>query len=549
MRFLSVLRYRLGRLALGVADRTVTHPLFSWTWSGSTDARYTGRLVDFRPADTHTVHEMMDGNYLLAGVRVETGGLSPFGVAADSDAWFSDLHSFGWLRHFSNTTDQGQRAFARTLVVDWLGRYGRYDRDAWDVFVTARRVLNWLKALSLLTADAPPDQVRTLHRSIAIQVHALKVRMPLSTDPLARLMAAIALVGAGLSESDENRDLGALVEDLERRLDQQIDADGLVKSRNPHAQIQLLTEIIPVHQALLQRHGQLTGELSRRIEAMNRALNRLVLTTHEPAYFHGCGQVPVELVLAIESQGNWRTARSGVASGYGVLVDGPGKLVTDGGQVPPIDQSGDAHASALAFEYAYGSTLIAGNCGPAPGQLAESRDLFRHTSAHSAPTIDEVSSADLGGGGRRANLLLARQPSHDPRFIEDENTIEMRTEAFGDRYGLALTRRVTLMGGGQTLVGQDRFEAVPSRRRLQGSFSIRFHLAPGVALDRSQGEDLVRLIYRNGEVWAFLWEGAAADIEDSVRHSAHLGLHRTRQIVLHGPAFDKAEIAWVFTKQ
>jgi uncharacterized heparinase superfamily protein len=67
--------------------------------------------------------------------------------------------------------------------------------------------------------------------------------------------------------------------------------------------------------------------------------------------------------------------------------------------------------------------------------------------------------------------------------------------------------------------------------------------------ERWDGEDLIRLVYRNGEGWAFLWEGASADIEDSVRHSAHFGLVKTRQIVLHGPARNEAEIAWVFTRQ
>ena len=70
-----------------------------------------------------------------------------------------------------------------------------------------------------------------------------------------------------------------------------------------------------------------------------------------------------------------------------------------------------------------------------------------------------------------------------------------------------------------------------------------------MALERSSGEAFFRLTYRNGEVWAFLWEGAEADIDDSVRHSAYFGLNRTRQIVLHGPARSDTDIAWVFTRQ
>ncbi|WP_114645236.1 heparinase II/III family protein [Pelagibacterium lacus] len=534
---------------MAVADRIVTHPLNAWTWSGSADTRFAPRLADFRPADSQTVVEMMEGKYLLAGETVETGGTSPFALLDESDAWQLELNGFGWLRHFAGVTDPGQRAFARTLVRDWLARHERFDRDIWGVFVTGRRVLNWLKAYALLTDGASPDQMRRLNRSLAIQLHSLKVRAGLSPDPMARIMAAIALAGAALSEAETAGDLDALVGDLAALLARTVDGDGLVITRNPLHQIQILVELIPVNQALIQRHGRLAPLLAQRMEAMHRALDHLVLGTREAAFFHGCGQVPVELVLSIGAQSGIRSSGSGLVGGYGVLVDGPGKLVADGGRLPPIEASRDAHASALAFEFACGSTLVAGNCGPAPAQLDDSRDLFRHTSAHSAPTIDDLSSATIvgRGPGREAALENARPGAIG--FDAAENTLELRSGAYGERYGLDIVRRLTLMGGGQTLVGQDRFVAGPGRKKQQGAFSIRFHLAPGVVVERSAEEDLIRLVYRNGEVWTFLWEGAAAEIDDSVRHSAHFGLNRTRQIVLHGPAFDGADIAWVFTRQ
>ena len=548
MRFLQVVRFGLVRAGLAVADRLVTHPLFSWTWSGSSENRYSHRLSEFRPADAQTVLEMMEGKYLLAGKFVDTGGASPFAIETEIDDWFVDLHSFGWLRHFAALTDPGQRAFARTLAIDWIGRFGQFDRDAWDLFITARRVLNWLKAYGVLTENATPDQVRTIARSISVQVQALKVRAPLCADPITRLMVMVALVGAAASEEDE-RELAGLIDALEADLDTCLDGDGLVLNRNPFSQIQILSELIPVNQLLGQRHRQLSASIAPRIEAMHRAFERLIMGTREPVFANGCGQVPVELVLAIAAQSGARGSGSGPCGGYGILVDGSGKLVADSGRVPPLEFARNAHAGGLSFEYSFGSSLIVGNCGPAPSQLAESRNLFRHTSAHSAPTIEDISSARISGPGMGGESLAPRGPEPELRHDASENALDLRSHAYRARYGLDIARRLTLMGGGHTLVGQDRFLAAPSRARQQGDFSIRFHLSPGVALERSEREDLIRLIYRNGEVWAFLWEGAHAEIEDSVRHSAHVGLARTRQIVLTGPARPDAEIAWVFTTQ
>ncbi len=534
---------------MSIADRFVTNPLLSWTWSESSGAGYAARLSEFRPTDSQSVIEMMEGKYLLAGELVDTAGISPFAVDVGSDAWFAELNTFGWLRHFRDLEDRGQRRFARTLVLDWIGRFGRFERESWAVFITARRILNWLKSYALLTEDATPEEVRRINGAIEKQVQSLKARARYDADPAAQLMAAVALTGAALSAVEEPKDLPGLVRRLEMLIGQQIDGEGMHLSRSPLIQIQLLCEIVPVIQLLKLRHAGLAARLGTRIEDMHRMLDALVLGTREPVYMNGCGQVPVDLILSIGAQSGARMTGSGVRGGYGILIDGAGKLVADGGQVPPLAFSGHAHAGALSFEFSSGTTLVAGSCGPAPAQLPESGNLFRHSSAQSAPTIDDVSSAQVGGHGYLFDRLRPTGPAPSIRLIKEENALELTSPAYRFRYGLDIARRLTLMGAGHTLVGQDRFVAAGRHAARGGTFSLRFHLAPGVAVEREGAEELVRILYKNGESWAFLWEGAEADIEESVRHSAHFGLLRTNQIVLSGPARPGAEIAWVFTRQ
>ncbi|MCD7058306.1 heparinase II/III family protein [Pelagibacterium xiamenense] len=545
---MEVLRFALRRMALSVADRVVTNPLFAWTWSGAPARAFTGRLTDFRSADAQTIVEMMEGKYLLGARFIDTHGVSPFAIETDAADWLADLHSFGWLRHFRDLRDPGQRRFARTLVMDWIGRYGGFDRETWSLFVTARRVLNWLKNYALLTEGANPDQIRTINRALAVQLQSLVVRAPLEPDPLPRLMAQIAMAGAALSASEDDPDTERFLARLEAELNAQLDADGLHRSRNPFAQIQILTELIPVSQLLSQRRQDLSAAVGARVEIMQRALDRLVLGTREPAYMNGCGQAPVELVLSIAAQSGARGNGTGSCGGYGILVDGSGKLVADSGLVPPAQFAQSAHAGGLSFEFSSHGALIVGNCGPAPAQLPESRNLFRHTSAHSAPTIDDLSNASLSGGSLRGSILRPRGTTQMTVSPED-CAIEMRSSAYRNRYGLDIVRSLTLLGGGHTLVGQDRLLAASRRHHRQGDAIIRFHLAPDVAIDRADGEDLIRLVFKSGPTWAFLWEGARADIEESVRHSAHFGLVKTRQIVLSGPARPDTEIAWVFTRQ
>jgi uncharacterized heparinase superfamily protein len=48
-------------------------------------------------------------------------------------------------------------------------------------------------------------------------------------------------------------------------------------------------------------------------------------------------------------------------------------------------------------------------------------------------------------------------------------------------------------------------------------------------------------------VWSFLWEGAQCHEEESVRQSAYVGFHKTRQLVLEAEVAADGEIAWIFT--
>ncbi|MOA69665.1 hypothetical protein D3C78_1979750 [compost metagenome] len=57
----------------------------------------------------------------------------------------------------------------------------------------------------------------------------------------------------------------------------------------------------------------------------------------------------------------------------------------------------------------------------------------------------------------------------------------------------------------------------------------------------------MRLVLPNGAVWSFLWEGASFREEESVRQSAYVGFHKTRQLVLEADVAGDAEVAWIFT--
>lgn len=524
------------QLLLGLADSAVTMPALRWTWRGHADHAFAGDLIDFRPTDRDAVREMMSGRYLLASKLFETGGTSPFGLDVDHPDWWNNLQSFSWLRHFRDVRDAGERQFARTLVLDWIGREGQFDPDTWTLTLTAQRVLNWLRHLALVLDGATADQAKTIQRSLGSQVQSLRVRGSLTADPVEALFAAMGLLGAELCSLEPNADVNAQVIRLDAILARQLDADGLHLSRNPRQQLTLLVELASLRRALARHGSPAMTELVNRVDRMHEALDALTLSSGEPAYFNGCGQVPHDILVAVQAAGPSIRHTSRLLGGYGILRTGNSVIIGDSGLRPPPGFDNEAHEGALAFEFTHGSELIVGSCGPAPSDLPESRELFRQGVAHSSLTIE----GDSPGKPRRRGA--ATRPGLE--LDKAEHTLVMTSTHLAALHGVEVERRVTLLSGGTTLVGQDKLIAHGEPR---GHVSVRFHLGPGVMVRRTTGDSIARLVLPNGQVWSFLWEGASFRQDDSVRQSAYLGFHRTRQLVLEADAATSREIAWIFT--
>ncbi|MDB5622547.1 MAG: hypothetical protein JWR39_1110 [Devosia sp.] len=525
------------RTGLRLADGLVTLPAVRWTWRSLADHSWSGNLPELRPADAEAVRDMMAGRYLLASKLVQTGGTSPFAEPPEHPDWWHNLHSFSWLRHFRDLRDPGQRGFARTLVLDWIGRDGGFARPSWAPAVCAQRVLNWLRHLQLLLDGATPEQARTIQRALGAQIQSLKVREPLATDPVDQLFAAIALLGAAACDAEGSIDPAPRLRRLNLLLAEQLDGDGLHRSRNARLQLQLLVELSSVRRAPLGRKTEASAELAAQIDRMHASLGALTLGTGEPGYFNGCGQLPHDILIAVQSDGPAERRRSTLLGGYGILRAGDAVVVADSGLMPPAGFADQAHHSPLAFEFSSGSALLVANCGPAPADRPDSQAAFRQALAHSGPTID----------GEDPEWVRNRRPEAPGAKLDPvNNVLTLSSTGYRRRFGVDIERQLTLLAQGTTLVGQDRLLANGTPR---GVLCLRFHLGPGVVVHRTSAESVVRLVLPNGAEWSFLWEGGSLHEDDSVRQSASLGLQRTRQLVLEAPAADGAEIAWIFTRQ
>ncbi|MEQ1771015.1 MAG: hypothetical protein ABL879_14365, partial [Devosia sp.] len=331
------LRFLARRALLSAADFAVTNPMIRWSWTAPATEEYLAALPEYRPTDRESVLEMMQGRYLMASRLIDTHGVSPFAVDMVHDIWLDELQAFTWLRHFRDARNDEERSFARTLTLDWIGRHGRFNRDTWGLSLCARRVMNWLRHYNILVEGAEPREATQIGRSIGTQIQSLRIRGSLAIDPVDKLMAALALAAVALCDQRREAEIVPRLQEVHRLLDEQLDEDGLHRTRSAKVQLMVMEEVVTIRQALRRSYEQYAEEFGNLLDSMHRALDAISLGTGEPAYFNGTGQMPHDLMVAVQAQSPARARSTGVAGGYGRLIAGRSIVVADSGLVPEPD--------------------------------------------------------------------------------------------------------------------------------------------------------------------------------------------------------------------
>ncbi|HEX7023838.1 MAG TPA: alginate lyase family protein, partial [Gemmatimonadales bacterium] len=139
--------------------------------------------------------------------------------------------------------------------------------------------------------------------------------------------------------------------------------------------------------------------------------------------------------------------------------------------------AGHAHADALALVLTCGGQPVIVDAGTF-SYVGEEREQFRRTAAHNTMTVGNESSARPGGPFRwldRPSTDVTRWVATDPWDFFEASHDGFETRFGGNRH----TRRVLRFGKGWMVIDQlSGGPPVP-----QGE--LRFHFAPGLALDRS----------------------------------------------------------------
>lgn len=476
--------------------------------------------------------------FVLAGQTISGGTQSIFAKAVFEPAFLIELHGFAWLAHLEAAGSAMYRAYARTLVLDWMAEARNLPKEAKLPDVAAVRLMALVRHAPFLLKGGGSyfeDRfLRLVARETAQMAH----------EP-GRIEEALALAYAVTAFESSATFRSHAYDRLEAAIAAHILPDGGHVSRNPATLLKLLLDLVPLRSAIIAAREPLPQRLNAGLERMLPMLRFFSHGDDGLAVIQGVADPSVREMRAVFGQDTTlgRPVSLAAYSGFSRMAHGSAVVITDFG-------SDAACTGPLAFEFSDGPSRIVVNCGlPADGSK---RWIYAASgpAAHNTLSLEAYAAEQTQGLFAWAIGGLRRQ--------ETERRGVSETGGYGTffRAGTVLggnllhERDLFLSIAGDDFRGADRFiRDDASDPALTGlPYVLRFHLHPSVKATLSKDGETVMLILANRTAWRFAAKGCVIDLADSVYLAGLPQPRRTQQIVLKGVIGRHDQVNWAFKR-
>ncbi|CAH0296941.1 heparinase II/III family protein [Roseomonas sp. CECT 9278] len=511
---------------------------------------------DLWPGDAARGARLLRGEFETAGtarpLRIGLAGAEGWDAPSGSVVWRAAAHGFAWMRDLRALGTDAARLQARALTADWLTR-GAEEAVADAPEVMGARLSAWLGHWDFFAATAEDQFRRAVMTRMAQDARDLSAALPAEAEHRGALAALKGAMAAAIA-LEEDAYLQRAARFLPAEIERQFHPDGGHVERSPAMQLLALQDLIEIRNLM---HGAGVEPPPHLAALLDRAAPALRLFRHGDgglALFNGTrdeSSALIDLVLT-QGQARGRAPLDLPESGFQRLQAGRTLIIADTGAPPtgraasggdgglPAGADRFAHAGTLSFEMSVGRDRLIVNCGAAPAAEEAWRDALRATAAHSTVILSDTNSAELrpeGLGRRPEQVETARHEMAGAQWLEASH------DGWRRAFGALHRRRLYLAESGDDLRGEDMVEvggdaAVPS-------FTLRFHLHPGVVASLLQDESAALLRLPSGVGWKLRAKFARVSLEESVYIGGEP--RRAQQVVLVAEE-GEASVQWAITR-
>jgi len=508
----------------------------------------------------HVHGERQRGEALLAGRFTLGTATHPlhdldFGQVGATGSLAENLQGFSWLRDLAAAAarEKGAR-LAEAVVGRWLLAHGTKIDEAWAPHLWGERILFWTAYAPYILSSSDSGYRSALLNTLARGARHLDSSADKAAAGIDRVTAWCGVVAAGLLVQGGVPRVARGEAGLARALaSAQFDDGGLI-SRSPFEQALLVDRFGLLRACYLAAKQTIPDGIEAAAQASLAALHGILMGDGMLSSWQGCGPGEQSRLTALIDGCGMRARPLRQARGWGYQrMSALGTiLIIDAAPPPPQKIAEQGSASTLAFELSDGAQRLVVNCGgpgPLPTDLPDELvQGLRTTAAHSTLVLSDTNSTNILADGSLGKGV--EDVTIDRSEDNDASRLEASHEGYARAFGLVHKRSLMLGNDGKELRGADQLMPKGRKKiREAASYTVRFHLAPGVeATVTADGMGAI-LRSRGAPPWNFRCRGGNLAIEESLWIDGRGRPLATIQLVIVGEVSALGgEIGWHFRR-
>ena len=431
-----------------------------------------------------------------------------------------DLNSFFWLNLINRKNDG---LIIQKIISIWIKKNIKYKKKKWNNLSISKRVLAWILNADIILNNADNNFKQIFFYSIVVQINHLKKNLNYENDPVEKIeiISTIILSGLVFKEYNSNFEIGIKV--LKNTVEDFFDDDGCPLNRNIYDLVQCSKFLVLIKECCRDAQEYIPDYLDDIIDKLIDCLYSMNTPTNKNALFNGASEFKIDSYLEYLAGLGYKSSNIiNIINKIYIARSKKNMLFFDVGSPPEKKYSKNYQSGPLSFEYFIGESKIITNCGFGNKISKKAELISRLTSAQSTLCLNDSSVVKFEKNNLINEAFGAAITSTFKVFdlnIDDTAnfiTLSAKHNAYKDNFNYTHQRIIKIDKKNNNLFGEDNLIPSNINKKLLNTYSIRFHLYPGIDAVQTIGKSSILIQIEKNKSLIFTTSGENLMLEKSI---------------------------------
>ena len=425
---------------------------------------------------------------------------------------YKRLNNFFW---FFSLDLKSSKKSAQKIILNWINRNSRYNRESWEFDTTAKRIISWLSNHQLSYNEGDKEFRSIFDHMVQKQTNHLINEIKNSKNLENKIIGCSAIILSGLCYKIDKNYLNFGINFLKKITKYSLDNQGFVKSRNIKQQIFFLKYFILIKEWFKESQVEIPDHIEETIYYLGQAYAYFWQNTQTNLLFNGNNiSNNKEFDNYLKRLGYKFKNDDKDYGGYTILRNKKICLVMDIGSSPDFKYSQNYQSGALSFEIISNGKKLISNCGYYKKENQKLNQLSKSSANHSTLVIDDNSSCKFLK--KKNNWILRSGLKITQKNIKFEKNywrISAAHDGYLKKYNSMHERNIEFYPEQMKFIGIDKINKRKTNKNYK--FEVRFHLEPNIKLMKTQDNKSI-LIDLVEEGWKFTCDNYEINIDNGL---------------------------------